>query len=422
MTARHDPDQLVHDFLLEGPEELPTRSIEVIRGHVHGTRQRANRPWTLPALPRSILLAAAVAAIVLAAAAMLLVGSGAPTTAPIPAASAPGGAVATPSPSVVPTVSPAASPTIAPYPLADGEAWIVFEGDDRIHLIRPDGTGLHPLLPDLSCGTCDPAWSPDGRQVVFSYNDGDGAQLWVVNADGTDARPVTSAIEGCPNGRCVEAIHPAWSPDGASIAYIAPQHDGGILVDYSLQRLDLATGVATELYATTDVALGRPTWSPDSSSIAFESVHFAGSPELSAIIDNAIAVLDLSAVDATPTVITEGTRLAGYPTWHPTDDVIVFRTNRLTSDLSAFIDPTVPSDLYTVRSDGSDLTRVTDEPVGETAVRAPSWTPDGRILYSRLANLTAGEELRIINADGTGDVSATGSVVTLGEGRWRPGT
>ena len=48
-----------------------------------------------------------------------------------------------------------------------------------------------------------PSWSPDGTQIVFDYTATDpnlpgfATQLWVMNADGTNARPLmTSALSG----------------------------------------------------------------------------------------------------------------------------------------------------------------------------------------------------------------------------------
>ena len=100
----------------------------------------------------------------------------------------------------------------------------------------------------------------------------------------------------------------------------------------------------------------------------------------------------------------------------------MFRTNRVDPDSGALLDPEAASDLYTIRADGSGLTKVTDNGVGGAVVRGPSWTPDGRILFGKLATIDASEFLRIIDADGSGEGSATGSVQTTGEGKWRPGT
>lgn len=416
MTASRDPDRLVQTFFQEGPEELSARSMSAIRDGIHGTKQRAaRRPWRDLPMPRALIIIAPIAALLLVGAALLLGSGGGPTPVVSPTASA----VAT---SAVVSPSALASPSPSPtgYPLADGEAWILFmDTTESLKLIRPDGTGRHTMLSHPAWEMRDATWSPDGQQVVYMLNDGRGAQLWVADHDGTGDRALTSGGDGCPTGLCNEAVQPAWSPDGRTIAYIAPQNNAGLLVKYSLMLLDVASGVSTERYATTDTTLARPTWSPDSRRIAFEVATYQGSVEISAVKDTAIAVLDAAGEESQPTVITDGTRLAGFPSWHPTDDRIVFRTNLRTD--AGLVDPALASNLYTMRSDGSELTALTDNAVGGPIMRAPTWTPDGRILFSVIAEATAGDEvMRLIGADGTGETSATGSVITLGEGRWRP--
>lgn len=54
----------------------------------------------------------------------------------------------------------------------------VSTGDDR------------PLLPET--GNADPAWSPDGSQIAFVSMHGGAPNLWVVNVDGTNMRPLTT--------------------------------------------------------------------------------------------------------------------------------------------------------------------------------------------------------------------------------------
>ena len=73
-----------------------------------------------------------------------------------------------------------------------------------------------------------------------------------------------------------------------------------------------------------------------------------------------------------------------------------------------------------MHSDGSNAAAITKNRVGGAIVRAPSWTPEGHILFSKLAGATAEEHLMVIRVTGLGEASATGDVVTLGEGRWRP--
>ena len=90
------------------------------------------------------------------------------------------------------------------------ETFLVYE----LFVMNVDGTNVHRLTtePDLSYGfNAYPRWSPDGSKIAFirSINE-DPAHVFVVNADGTGLRQVTS---GNLNDSGV-----AWSPDGTRLA------------------------------------------------------------------------------------------------------------------------------------------------------------------------------------------------------------
>ena len=70
--------------------------------------------------------------------------------------------------------------------------------DPGIWLVGRDGSGVKQLT-DLA-GDQDPAWSPDGDRIAFKRN----KQLWVMKADGTGAKRVTSTSE--------EDTAAAWTP------------------------------------------------------------------------------------------------------------------------------------------------------------------------------------------------------------------
>lgn len=58
-----------------------------------------------------------------------------------------------------------------------------------------------------------PRWSPDGRTLAFVSTRGDKPQIFLIEADGGEARPLTAH----PNG----ASNPVWSPDGKRLAFVA---------------------------------------------------------------------------------------------------------------------------------------------------------------------------------------------------------
>lgn len=63
-------------------------------------------------------------------------------------------------------------------------------------------------------GARSPAWSPDGRRFACII-EGD---VWVMRADGTDARQITATIE--------EERDPSWTPDGTRVLFVRSSYGG----------------------------------------------------------------------------------------------------------------------------------------------------------------------------------------------------
>ncbi|HEX9076431.1 MAG TPA: LpqB family beta-propeller domain-containing protein, partial [Anaerolineae bacterium] len=103
----------------------------------------------------------------------------------------------------------------------------------------------------------EPQWSPDGARIVFVR----GHALWVMNADGTEARPLTDHPAG--NGS------PRWSPDGARIAFISRRRGW----DHIWTIAPDGSGLAPVTRGACDAV--DPVWSPDSQWIAYGSLSEA---------------------------------------------------------------------------------------------------------------------------------------------------
>lgn len=74
---------------------------------------------------------------------------------------------------------------------------IVFEHDEEIWTINADGTSLMQLTNTSEIGEHLPSFSPDGRMIVYTSNEGkDGKRstdwnIWTMNADGSDRMQIT---------------------------------------------------------------------------------------------------------------------------------------------------------------------------------------------------------------------------------------
>lgn len=118
---------------------------------------------------------------------------------------------------------------------ADG-ASLVFvserDGNPEIYRVGIDG-GEPQRLTENDADDYAPAWGPDGRIAFVSERDG-VPSLYVMDADGANRQRLIRTESG---EKPVLALDPAWTPDGAQIVFAARESDrADILV------LDVASG------------------------------------------------------------------------------------------------------------------------------------------------------------------------------------
>jgi dipeptidyl aminopeptidase/acylaminoacyl peptidase len=111
------------------------------------------------------------------------------------------------------------------------------------------------FIPQFTTGPSSAAWSPDGRELVYSMQ----GSLWRQLVGSTEARQLT-------DGPGYD-YQPDWSPDGRRIVYASYRDDA-----VELRLLDPSTGASTALLRDGAVNL-EPRWSPDGSRIAFTSTR-----------------------------------------------------------------------------------------------------------------------------------------------------
>ena len=192
------------------------------------------------------------------------------------------------------------------------------------------------------------AWTPDGRDIVFSSSLGGNVfSLWRI-----------SSLGGMPellSGTGENAISPAISRRGSRLIYSRRTSD------FNIWRLELSGLTTTRNRPARLIASTRtdflPQISPDGDRIAFESDR-SGSGE--------VWVCDRDGRG--PVQLTSFVNVnAGNPRWSPDGRWISF---------DAF--PDGNADIYVISADGGSPRRLTTEGSGEIV---PSWSRDGKWIY-----------------------------------------
>jgi dipeptidyl aminopeptidase/acylaminoacyl peptidase len=166
-----------------------------------------------------------------------------------------------------------------PAPSPDGR-FIAFTGAPRgagvdanhdVYVVARDGTGLRRVTTDAGYDG-QPAWSPDGRRLAFVSTRAGHADVYTMAADGGDVRRLTDArVADPPAGSGNSAVRPAWSPDGAQLAYtVGVNGRSGVWV----MRADGTAKRALGPDAGADDF--DPAWTPDGERVAFRRVPRAG--------------------------------------------------------------------------------------------------------------------------------------------------
>jgi Tol biopolymer transport system component len=317
-----------------------------------------------------------------------------------------GGPNASPSAGSPSAGSPSAAPSVAsPTQSPDTTAWIVYQSGDGLRLTDPSGGVDRGALPFGPGDALHADWSPDGSRLAFVVNDSDGTRdVWTSDWDGSNARRLVDCMAPCR-----DADSPAWSPDGLRIAFTRIDNVDGHNPGSQLQAVTVATGEIATLAITQGAEYaGGARWSPDGRSLVVDVTRYIDDGnDTSTVTGSAIAVVNLD--DAAPAfrLITTFESFSSYPDWHPTDPLIVFA-----SGTASPLDPAGdPYDLFTVKPDGTGLTRLTHLGPDDDSLWMPAFQRDGggilvTVIHRPDGHLTLGW----LRVDGTG-------LIELGDGR-----
>ena len=251
---------------------------------------------------------------------------------------------------------------------------------NEIYVMNADGTSVVRLTSNTVVDD-QPAWSPDGTQIVFATARDGNSEVYVMNPDGTN--PVNLTNNGAGDQM------PAWSPLDSAIAFVT-NRDG----NWEIYVMDINGANPVRLTNDTGGDLD-PTWSPDGSKIAFTTDR-----------DGDKEIYVMNADGTNPVNLTNNSGAVDeYPAWSPDGLKIAFSTNR---DGNA--------EVYVMDADGTNPVRLTND---SNVDYQPSWSPDGsKIAFAtfRDSNL----EIYVMNANGTGLVNLTTNLAWDWWPAWRP--
>lgn len=242
--------------------------------------------------------------------------------------------------------------------------------DLEIYTSGADGSGAKQLTRN-SVEDLQPSWAADGRRLAFVRLSAGRAEIWVMNADGSEQRLVVR------NG-----VEPAWTSDGSRIVFTRYTTQPN-----STYSVSVATG-REELLVRGGIH-GAP--SPDGTKLAFVRGSLGD-----------YRVFVASADGSGETYLARG---GGRLSWSPDSATV------------AFVGCTSVPGVCTIRGDGTGLTHIPfAEPWGQTY----SFSPDGTAFTFGSGPVYPASRIEVSGIDGSGRRVVTATRGRNGDPDWQP--
>jgi Tol biopolymer transport system component/imidazolonepropionase-like amidohydrolase len=269
---------------------------------------------------------------------------------------------------------------------------VAFAALGDLWMMPVSGGAARRLMTDSAVET-EPAWSPDGASLAYSSDRGGSMNVWIRDLQSGADRQLTRGIAA--------AMTPAWSPDGSRIAYVDPVGQ--------LQVVDVKSGAVKSVHAPLNEP-GRPSWSPDGTAVVVSSLKVYSTR----FREGTNQVLRIS-LDGQPDRWFEpspnksiGMREDYGPVWSPDG-----------TQMAAIVDGLLT--VWPVARDGAP--QGPPRPLSTELAGSPTWTRDSRfILYQndvtlKLVDVQARRVVREIDPKLTWTPPPRGGAMTVHAGR-----
>ena len=283
-------------------------------------------------------------------------------------------------------------------------------GNPEVHVVLSDGK-VKRLTRSANIDK-DPAWSPDGKQIVWLSNKlrgGSAYDVWVMDADGNNKNPVVKEM-----GDGIR--EPQWSPDVTRIAFVAIAGAGWDIyfVDFTRHPEDkgkkeepkepLIYNVTGAGWAEREDADRDPQFSPDGTLLAFESNRDKNAEIYIADLAGEPGAEQGKVPGDKQQNLTKNKAQDRRPRWSPHGQNILFQSDR-TGDWQ----------IYSINKKGENLQQLTNDGLNWRA----EWSPDGKEIVFE-SRRDKSPEIYIMNADGTEQVNLTNHPAHDTSPQWSP--
>lgn len=213
--------------------------------------------------------------------------------------------------------------------------------DHHVFVVKEDGADLKDLGPGAFA-----SWSPDGKQIVFAVVDQNKekaqAGVWVMNADGKGRQFLFAGTA------------PGFSPDGSRILFVSAHEGNQFIYVY-----DVLEGTPKKiLQEPYQKRPGNARWSTDGKKVAFVDER-NGKTEL--------FVIDAAGSEKGQTMRHRGL-IGGPVAWAADARLLLWSKDKATD----------PQKLSTLTAEGNDSPEALPGQEAGTLNFDPVWSPDGR--------------------------------------------